>query len=447
MPRRVAKRAGLCRRRSWSDLPHDLLGEVIRRLPAFGDRLRLRVVCRQWRRAERAHAEPAAMPWLAAPGHCISLRDAAVHRVALPGEDASTVACRGSFGNWLALVPVPPSPCQPFLLNPFTTARVPLPAWTETEGTISKIVLSSAPDSENCTVAAFGLGMRYCRATVAACRLRQGEISRPWWRVITENCKHHLEDIAFFDGNLHALDGHGQAYVFVGEELQGMRAWPLFRRCNAVAPFSVHNKYYLVACHGRLLMVCRSFGRNRVPGGGFHTVGFKVFDVSEQTPPKVKRFDGHVLFVGDACCGAFAAAVADEDSKGEPENQICYADDETDVTYAILGGPRRPLRLLQSYDMHTDCLRRYQPVPGRPAVPWQCVRAQRLLRREALPPAPATEWGATLLLWEVMSSLGADRKPCYSVMDGSPEISAGGKAEGGGRSCRLPPQSIPQGAG
>ncbi|CAN6350718.1 unnamed protein product [Urochloa humidicola] len=420
MPRRVTKRARLCRR-SWPDLPNDLLGEVINRLPAIGDGLRLGAVCRQWRRAERAHSEPAAMPWLAAAGPCVALP--------LPGgEDARAAACRGSFGNWLALVPVPPSPCQPFLVNPFSAARIPLLEWTETtetEGTISKIVLSSAPDSEYCTVAAVvcsGFGMRYFRATVAACRLRQGEISRPWWP-ITDTFYRHLEDIAFFDGNLHAVDEQGQAYVFEGEELDRMRAWPLVRRDPVVAPFSVHNKYYLVACHGRLLMVCRRFGKNRVPGGGSHTVGFKVFDVSDQSygrvmpppppPVKVKRFDGHALFVGDACCGAFAA-VADEDSKIR-EDQICYADDETDTYSAILGvgGQRRPSRLLQSYDMHTDCLRRYQPVPGRPAGPWQCVRAQRLPRREALPPAPATEWGATLLLWEVMSSLGASQKPCY----------------------------------
>ncbi|CAL4935654.1 unnamed protein product [Urochloa decumbens] len=430
MPRRVPKRARFCHRRSWSDLPHDLLGEVIRRLPAFGDRLRLRGVCRQWRRAERAHTEPAAMPWLAAAGHCVGLRDAAVHRVALPGVDARAAAaaapCRGSFGNWLALVPASPPPCQPFLVNPFTTARIPLPAWTE--GTISKIVLSAAPDAEDCTVAAvvcpefFGNGLR-C-GSVVVCRLRHGETSRPWW-CITETF--YLEDIAFFGGNLHAVDGQGQAYIFEDEELEQMRAWPLFHR-DPIAPFSVHNKYYLVACHGRLLMVCRSFGKNRVPGDGYHTVGFKVFAVSEQcygraTPPppvKVKSLDGHALFVGDACCRAFA--VADGDSKIR-EDQICYADDEGN-TMVILTGEftftdegvgcgHPPLRQLQSYDLRTDCFRRYEP--RRPTGPWQCVWAQRLLRRVALPPPPATEWGATLLLWEVMSSLGASQGPCYCI--------------------------------
>ena len=86
MPRRGAKRARLCRRQSWPDLlQHDLLGEVIRRLPAIGDRLRFR-------------AEPAPVPWLAAAGHCIGVHDAAIHHVALP-EDARGATCLGTFGN------------------------------------------------------------------------------------------------------------------------------------------------------------------------------------------------------------------------------------------------------------------------------------------------------------------------------------------------------------
>jgi len=156
-------------------------------------------------------------------------------------------------------------------------------------------------------------------------------------------------------------------------------------------------------------MVCRSFGTNRVPGGGYHTVGFKVSQLSEHsygrtTPPPpapVKSFDGHALFVGAACCGAFA--ITDGVSKIR-EGQICYVDDETNTRVLVLGdGGPSPPPLLQSYDVRTDCFRRYQP--QRPMGPWRCVTVKRLLHREALPPPPATEWGATLLLGEVMSSL------------------------------------------
>lgn len=426
MPPRVAKRARLCRR-SWSDLPHELLSNIIRGLPAFGDRLRFRAVCQQWRRAERAHEEPPPMPWLVAAGHCVGVHDAAIHRVALP-EDARAAACRGSFGNWLALVPMSPPPYQPFLLNPFTTARIQLPVWTE--GTIIKIVVSSAPDSENCTVAAV-VGSEFNNerrlGSVSVCRLRQKKegSSSPWW-CITKTF--YLEDIVFFEGKLHAVDGAEQTYVFEDDELEEMRKWPLFHR-DRVAPLSIHKRYYLTPCHGKLLMVSRNFGINRVPGGAYHTIGFKVSEVSEHSygriipppPVAVKKFDGHALFVGDACCRAFA--ITDEGSKIK-EDQIFFSDDESNTSVVLGGGGTfqvvnhegincyRPLRLLQSYDLRTDCFRRYRQL--RPTGQWQCVTVQRLLHRDALPPPPATDqWGAMLLLWEVMSSLGASRPPCY----------------------------------
>uniref|UniRef100_A0A0E0KST6 non-specific serine/threonine protein kinase n=1 Tax=Oryza punctata TaxID=4537 RepID=A0A0E0KST6_ORYPU len=288
--------------------------DIIRGLPAFGDRLRFRAVCQQWQRADRAHEQPPPMPWLVAARHFVGVHDAAIHRVALP-EDARAAACRGSFGIWLALVPMSPPPYQPFLLNPFTMARIQLPVWTK--GTISKIVVSSAPDSENCTVAAvvgFEFNNERRLGSVSVCRLRQKKesSSSPWW-CITKTFD--LEDIVFFEGKLHAVDGAEQTYVFEFEddELEQMRAWPLFHR-DRVTPFSIHKRYYLTPYHGKLPMVCRRFGINRVPGGAHHTIGFKVSEVSEHSyeriipppPVAVKKFDVHALFVGDACCRAFA---------------------------------------------------------------------------------------------------------------------------------------------
>lgn len=129
----------------WCDLPDDLLRDVLQRLPALGDRLRFAAVCRAWRAAERSHYPRPAVPWLVAPGHCVSLHDAAIHRVCSLHGGSTDVVCRGSFDNWLAMVPTSsPPPYQPFLLNPFTMATVKLPMWTNPE-TITKVVMSASP--------------------------------------------------------------------------------------------------------------------------------------------------------------------------------------------------------------------------------------------------------------------------------------------------------------
>jgi hypothetical protein len=236
----------------------------------------------------------------------------------------------------------------------------------------------------------------------------------------------YLEDIAFFKGKLNAVGAAGQTYEFEDGELEKMRNVHLFHGFDRSAVSAAHERYYLVACNERLLIVCRRFGINRFPGGAYHTIGFKVTEVSEHSyrrtrtlpppPVEVKCFDGHALFIGDACCRAFASK--DEGSKIK-EDQICYADDESNTSVVLGSGTSSgafqvvtlegmPLRLLQSYDLRTECFRRYQ---HRPTGPWQCVTVQRLMFTDALPPPPATEWGATLLLWEVLGSLGANRVP------------------------------------
>jgi hypothetical protein len=267
-----------------------------------------------------------------------------------------------------------PPPYQPFLLNRFTMERIHLPVWNVGAGVaICKIILSSAPDSANCTVAAVAGSEFFTElrlGSVAVCRLRQKESSRPWW-CITHTL--YLEDIAFFKGKLNAVGAAGQTYEFEDGELEKMRNVHLFHGFDRSAVSAAHERYYLVACNERLLIVCRRFGINRFPGGAYHTIGFKVTEVSEHSyrrtrtlpppPVEVKCFDGHALFIGDACCRAFASK--DEGNKIK-EDQICYADDESNTSVVLGSGSGTssgafqmvtlegmPLRLLQSYDLRT----------------------------------------------------------------------------------------------
>lgn len=98
-------------------------------------------------------------------------------------------------------------PCRPFLLNPFSMARILLPRWTE-ENPIFKIVMSAAPGSESFVVAAI-VDRTVCdgenRRSIAACR--PGERQGAWWRHPGVRPAAHLVEISilFHEGKLHAL--------------------------------------------------------------------------------------------------------------------------------------------------------------------------------------------------------------------------------------------------
>ncbi|CAN6372832.1 unnamed protein product [Urochloa humidicola] len=83
---------------SWSDIPLDLAGRILGRLPAYVDRIRFAAVCPQWRAAARQGPLPPPMPMLLLP-------DATVY--SLPGSKPFHFsACTGytdscGTGNWL----------------------------------------------------------------------------------------------------------------------------------------------------------------------------------------------------------------------------------------------------------------------------------------------------------------------------------------------------------
>ncbi|KAM3346861.1 hypothetical protein ACQJBY_021067 [Aegilops geniculata] len=108
------------RRRPWQDLPSELLGLVLQRVPSHADRVRLRAVCRAWRASARLQpALPALLPWLALrDGSFLSLPDGEVHhRVLVPDDD---VAHRVSTGSTLFLVH---SNDECSLMNPLSRSR------------------------------------------------------------------------------------------------------------------------------------------------------------------------------------------------------------------------------------------------------------------------------------------------------------------------------------
>ncbi|TVU24447.1 hypothetical protein EJB05_26884, partial [Eragrostis curvula] len=104
---------------SWSDIPLDLAGLVLRRLPAHVDRIRFAAVCPQWRVAAREVTLPPPLPLLALP-------DGTVY--SLPrSEPFRLPACEGytdASGGWLVFS----SEDGCFLKDPLSNATVTLPA-------------------------------------------------------------------------------------------------------------------------------------------------------------------------------------------------------------------------------------------------------------------------------------------------------------------------------
>ncbi|KAE8804665.1 hypothetical protein D1007_19328 [Hordeum vulgare] len=73
---------------AWPDLPPDLLGTVLQRLPSLADRLRVRAVCRPWRlSATRLPPSHLHLPWLAfRDGTLLDVTNNAAHRVRIPDD-------------------------------------------------------------------------------------------------------------------------------------------------------------------------------------------------------------------------------------------------------------------------------------------------------------------------------------------------------------------------
>ena len=132
---------------SWSDIPLDLAGRILRRLPAHVDRVRFAAVCPQWRAATRHGPLPPPLPLLL-------LSDSRVYSLPgsdpfhFPGSTGYTDAC----GDWLMFS----SEEGRFLRDPFSNATVTLPPLsrvrTRLVGTDGGPVWSQAPSTAPATL-------------------------------------------------------------------------------------------------------------------------------------------------------------------------------------------------------------------------------------------------------------------------------------------------------
>ncbi|CAL4980076.1 unnamed protein product [Urochloa decumbens] len=271
---------------SWSDIPVELAGLVLGRLPAHVDRVRFAAVCPQWRAAARQGNVPPPMPMLLLP-------DATVY--SLPGsEPFHFSACTGytgacGTGNWLVFSGE--DGC--FLRDPFTNETVTVPALSRVrlqrvgdesgdKAEYERFVVGEGklPDAHKiifCSPHLIAAIFNYRSRLITRIAVCQPGASS-WWSVLVNAPQ--FVDIVFHQGKLYGLNCIDTLFA-VDISVDHSTGDPWVSQIQQVIS-SVHTCHtiflpdgvlilrvdYLVESRGALLFVCREIdlrlkGRNR----------------------------------------------------------------------------------------------------------------------------------------------------------------------------------------
>ncbi|CAO2149580.1 unnamed protein product [Urochloa humidicola] len=312
---------------SWSDIPLDLAGRILRRLPAHVDRLRFAAVCPQWRAAAQQGPLPPPMPMLLLPdGTAYSLPGSKPFH--LPNCAGYTDTC----GNRLVFSSY--DGC--FLRDPFSNATVTLPALSRDriryvgDESIDEAYTESMEMGEwlgreepTCCKLVF-CSPHLGAAIVLLWRAKRIAVCQPgatsWWSISAESQYPNFVDTAFHQSKLYALTDmdtlfaidvsidHNTGDPWVSQMRLVINNPPLF-----IPHFLTSRKMtYLVEAHGALLLVLRKMQRRfaGVTGGAMIEIvaaeqGFEVFEANfrQSRWTKVTTVgDDQVLFVRRRCC-------------------------------------------------------------------------------------------------------------------------------------------------
>ncbi|KAL6662113.1 hypothetical protein ACP70R_001497 [Stipagrostis hirtigluma subsp. patula] len=330
---------------SWAELPEDILGQVLLRLPSLDDRVRLRAVCRPWRAgaAARRHPRlPPPLPWLALrDGSLVDLHGAPVRCAPIVREGVFSYL---AFDN-LAFLVHDDGACS--LMNPLSGITLPLPklapvvrrALQESEfynqsyltKTHVKAILSSPLHSAVDPLVAV-MNLEENNVAISACKQNDAiciSMSPGRTRLSTRIC---ATDIAFLHRKLYVLtDKLDAGRLSEPKQLSG------FDQCINDDPEQKQIYYsdnpkqqqvyripgsdpgylvlrYLAESNGRLLMVRRwmSFPANARLGDHDRTIRFEVFEADLTTVPgrwmKVESLAGQALFLGSECSKSVLAS-------------------------------------------------------------------------------------------------------------------------------------------
>ncbi|XP_042516529.1 F-box protein At2g26160-like [Macadamia integrifolia] len=329
----------------WSELPKELLGSILQRLPIV-DNIRFGAVCTSWNSVSSDKSyRPLApqLPWMMLPYKVgqegketrkfLNLAHKKIYQMKLPKEIRHS-RCVGSSFGWLVILD---AFCCVLLMNPFSGAIIHLPP-TETlpdvlgvhvsessgeidhymirrygpnrecsispgrlrVGLMSKAIVTADPlvDSNYMVIAIGFSGLVFCKAGADSwTQLDRTMISS----------KGSCEDILYFNGLLYVLNAYGDIMVWDLNELPLNKAKevdPPFGATSLTRPQPYGNwfiwKRYLAESSGDLLQVLLWF-RERDGKRNVYTsasCGIYRLDLSTKTWIEVESLGDSVLFLG-----------------------------------------------------------------------------------------------------------------------------------------------------
>ncbi|CAL5011948.1 unnamed protein product [Urochloa decumbens] len=325
---------------SWEDLPADLIGLVLLRLPSLADRVRLRAACRPWRAAAKQMKPslPLPLPWLAfRDGSIVDLDGAPVRCAPILRDGVFRYLAVDNF----AFLIHDDGACS--LMNPLSGLTLPLPKiapvvcraidryyfyqQSQLRTTHDKVILSSPFDSTLDPLLT-SIILEGNDVVISACKNHDAvNIS-----MCPESSQlpptRHAKDISFLNGKLYALTEYEGLWSIkldanlLSEPKSSLR----FHQCIPKDPtqHEIHwcpdpNQQqpwdpsdlppgyivvrYLAESNGRLLMIRRwmAFPRKARLGTQERTSRFEVFEADLSTVPgqwvKVDNLDGQAIFL------------------------------------------------------------------------------------------------------------------------------------------------------
>ncbi|KAL6646449.1 hypothetical protein ACP70R_018057 [Stipagrostis hirtigluma subsp. patula] len=343
---------------SWAELPEDILGQVLLRLPSLDDRVRLRAVCRPWRAgaaAQRHPRLPPPLPWLALrDGSLVDLHGALVRCAPIVREGVFTYLAVDN----LAFLVHDDGGCS--LMNPLSGLTLPLPKLASVvsrainksevyrqlsrKWAFAKAKLSSPLDSMLDPLVAVSI-IEGQHVAVSSCKQQDAIGIRMCPEGTRGPQRINATDIAFLHGKLYALTDHEGLHVIQLDacHLSEQESSPgfAFNQCIADNPeqqqvyFPFDRKgpvcfvmRYLAESNGKLLMIRRWMHYPQTAARlGLHdkTFVFEVFKADLTTAPgrwtKVDNLDGHAVFLGWQCSKSI---VASHCGNGVQENCIYF---------------------------------------------------------------------------------------------------------------------------